>query len=195
MHPFSPRPKVSIFLASSLDGFIARTDGSLDWLDHANREVPQGEDCGFGAFFASTDILVLGRGSFEKVLTFPEWPYGQRKVIVLSSKGGTYEIPKTLRSTVSASSEPPSALLTRLAKEGFRHVYLDGGKVVQSFLREQLVDELTLTLIPVLLGSGLRCFETLTADQPLKLVRSQVYPFGYVQLTYGSVTRPQQYQT
>ncbi len=195
MTPQHSRPKVSVFLASSLDGFIARTDGALDWLDHANRVVPPGEDCGFSEFFSSTDILIMGSGSFEKVLTFPAWPYGERKVIVLSSRGNSLPIPEELRANVSVSSESPTSLLSRLGNEGFRHVYLDGGKVVQSFLREHLVDELTLTLIPVLLGSGLRCFDTLQSDQPLKLVRSKVYPFGYVQLTYGAITLPQQYQT
>ncbi len=177
-------PKVSVFFAQSLDGYIARGDGGLDWLDLANRAVPPGEDCGFAEFFASTDVLVLGRKSFEKVLEFPEWPYGARPVVVLSGHGASLPVPESLRESVRVLSDAPAALIERLGREGFRSIYLDGGQLVQSFLREDLVDAVTLTLIPVLLGSGLRCFGALPQDITWRLSKSRVFDFGYVQLTY-----------
>ncbi len=187
MSKHSNLPKVSVFLAHSLDGYIALIDGGLDWLDRANRVVPPGEDCGFAEFFASTDVLVLGRKSFEKVLEFPEWPYGTRPVVVLSQQGASLPVPEALRASVRGFSDQPAALIRRLGKEGFRHIYLDGGQVVQSFLRDGLVDELTLTVIPVLLGAGLRCFGALPQDITWRLIRSRAFDFGYVQLTYARV--------
>ncbi len=182
-HPIVP--KVSIFLAQSLDGYIARDDGGLDWLDLANRRVPAGEDCGFARFFASTDVVVLGRKSFEKVLEFPTWPYADRPIVVLSRKPEGLTVPESLRGSVRVLADEPAALVRRLGIEGFGHIYLDGGQVVQSFLGEGLVDELTLTVIPVLLGSGLRCFGELREDQSFRLLNSRAFEFGYVQLTYA----------
>lgn len=178
-------PLVSVFLATSLDGYIARPDGSLNWLDQMNTLIPSGEDCGFAQFFGSTDVLVMGRGTFEEALEFPEWPYGTRAVIVMTSQGSALSIPKALQSSVHASSETPASLLKRLHREGFKHVYLDGGRLVQSFLREGLVNELTITVIPILIGAGRRPFGETNQDIPLHLVRSRVFDFGYVQLTYA----------
>ena len=180
----SIRPQVSVFIATSLDGFISRTDGRIDWLEAQNGRVPPGEDCGYGAFYSRVDVLVLGRASFEKVLSFPEWPYGPKPVVVLSSRPEQVEVPDFLRGTVSVTDESPSGLLERLSTEGFKHVYLDGGRTIQSFLSEGLVDHLTVTLIPVLLGSGRPLFGPLPQDMGLKLCSTQSYPFGFVQLSY-----------
>ncbi len=168
----------------SLDGFIAREDGGIDWLEAYNGRLPQGEDCGYGAFFSQVDVLVLGRASFEKVLGFPEWPFGTKPVVVMSSRPTQVAIPESLRASVSVTAERPQVLLERLSKEGFSHVYLDGGKTIQSFLREGLVDQLIVTVIPVLIGKGRPLFGELPRDQGLKLCRSRSYEFGFVQLTY-----------
>jgi dihydrofolate reductase len=150
------RAKVSVFIAASLDGFIAREDGSLDWLDRANAEVPPGEDCGYHAFMDSVDVLIMGRFTYEKVLSSGMWPYGKKRVIVLS--GSELNIPPSHRRTVQVSHEAPRALLDRLSTEGQKHLYVDGGITIQQFMRKGLIDEITITTIPVLLGRGRTLF-------------------------------------
>lgn len=174
--------RVSAFMATSLDGFIARANGALDWLDRANASVPPGEDCGYAAFFATVDVLVMGRGTFETVLTFPSWPYGDLPVVVLSRRG--IEVPVERRTTVSVSDEELPTLVARLAAAGRQHAYVDGGQTVQSFLRAGLLNELTLTTIPILLGAGLPLFGSLERDVELEHVATTAYPFGYVQSRY-----------
>ena len=108
--------KACIFVAVSLDGFISRPDGSIDWLDHANTLIPQGEDLGFEEFMEKTDVLVMGRNTFEKALTFAEWPYANKQVVVMSHKG--VKIPEALSRSVITSSEAPADLLSWLASKG-----------------------------------------------------------------------------
>jgi len=149
------RPLVKVNLATSLDGFVARLDGSLDWLPQPG-DVPEGEDFGFAAFLASVDRLVLGRTTFETVLGFGEWPYGELCTEVLTSR--PLAIPERLAGRVSAAGGEPEHLVERWTKEGVRSVYLDGGEAVRRFLAKGLVDELTLTRVPVLLGTGRSLF-------------------------------------
>lgn len=174
--------KVSVYIATSLDGFIARADGNLDWLDEANAMVPEGEDCGFVEFITSVDTLVMGRKTYKKVLSFGEWPYGDTPVVMLSSKSITF--PEHLPSTVSHSSEQPVKLLKRLADEGVQHVYVDGGLTIQGFLSERLVDEITVTVIPVILGKGIPLFGPVRDDIHLTHIRTTAFDFGFVQSTY-----------
>lgn len=174
--------RTSAFLAQSLDGFIARADGGLDWLDRASAAAPPGEDCGYGAFFATVDVLVMGRGTFEKVLGFPDWPYGTTRVVVLSRRG--VAVPAPLGQSVSVTAEAPPELCARLAAEGCEHAYVDGGLTVQSFLRAGLLEELTLTTVPVLLGEGKRLFGPLEGDIRLQHSSTVAYPFGLVQSRY-----------
>lgn len=176
--------RTSAFIATSLDGFISRLDGSIDWLNEANGLVTPGEDCGYKAFSESIDVMVMGRHTFDLVRTFDAWPYGDKRVVVLSSK--PVEIPVEWQKTVSSSSASPAELLRQLEAEGFQHVYVDGGITIQRFLREGLIDELTVTLIPVLLGTGRPLFGTLEKDIKLKLLRTKAYEFGFVQVTYGA---------
>ena len=174
--------RASVFIATSLDGFISRKDGSIDWLNEANTMVSPGEDCGYKVFAESVDVLVMGRHTFDLVRTFDAWPYGDKRVVVLSS--GPVEIPVDWRKTVSSSSEAPDVLLRRLEAEGFRHAYIDGGITIQRFLTAGLIDELTITLIPVLLGEGRPLFGALEKDVKLKLLRTKAYEFGFVQVVY-----------
>lgn len=174
--------KVSVYIAASLDGFIARVDGNLDWLDEANTTVPEGEDCGFVEFMNSVDTLLMGRKTYEKVLSFGQWPYDDTPVVVLSSKPITF--PDHLPSTVTHSSDRPAKLLKRLAGEGIQHVYVDGGLTIQSFLSEGLVDEITVTVIPVILGEGIPLFGSVEDDIQLTHVRTTAFDFGFVQSTY-----------
>lgn len=177
------KPKVSVFVAMSLDGFIARTDGGLDWLDAANKTVPAGEDCGYSEFMQSVDLLIMGRKTYEKVLSFGGWPYGEIPVTVLSSNPIVFsdETPNT----VSHSSEEPGDLYERLVREGVNHVYVDGGVTIQRFLSARLVDELTITIIPILLGKGISLFGSLDAAIHVTCVEVKEYDFGFVQHKYS----------
>ncbi len=176
------KPIVSVFIATSLDGFIARENGELDWLDDANSTITKGEDCGYLAFMASIDVLVMGRHSYEKVLSFGDWPYQDKPVIVLSSK--PIDIPSALRDTVRHSSESPKELYTRLSQEGVEHIYIDGGLTIQRFLSAGLVDDMTITLIPVILGSGKPLFGPLEKDIVMTHITTKTFDFGFVQLFY-----------
>lgn len=178
-------PKLSVFIAASLDGYIAREDGSLDWLMRMNELVTPGEDCGYKEFIATVDALVMGRNTYEKVLTFGEWPYGELPVIILSSK--PLPIPEECRQFVSVRNEDPLQLMQYLFNEDYQHVYIDGGVTIQKFLEYKLIDEVTLTLIPLLLGSGIRLFGNLKKEISLEHMSTQTFHPGLVQLKYRLV--------
>lgn len=175
--------KVSVYIATSLDGFIARKNGDLDWLDEANSNVPEGEDCGFSKFMASVDALVMGRKTYEKVLSFGIWPYGNTPVIVLSRN--KIEFPQDLSQHLSCSSEEPAELCKRLANNGAKRLYIDGGKTIQGFLDKKLITDLTITVIPVLIGQGIPLFGNLKQDMNLEHVATKAFDFGFVQSTYN----------
>jgi dihydrofolate reductase len=174
--------KASVYVGTSLDGFIARRDGSIDWLNEAQALVPEGEDCGYKAFMDSVDTLIMGRKTFEQVLTFGPWHYGDTPVIILSHN--PVDIPSDLPETVSCSSESPAKLLERLSSEGIEHVYVDGGATIQSFLAESLIDEVTITVVPIAIGNGIPLFGQIEKDIKLIHVSTQAYDFGFVQTTY-----------
>jgi dihydrofolate reductase len=174
----------SVYIATSLDGFIARKNGDLDWLDAASSTATEGEDCGYNSFMKSIDVLVMGRKSFEKVLSLGDWPYSL-PVVVLSSND--IEIPDKIAGTVSSSTESPSQLCERLQQEGAKRLYIDGGITIQRFLNEGLIDDMTITVIPIVLGDGTPLFGATLKDIPLKLIASKAYDFGFAQLTYEVV--------
>ena len=177
----STKLKVSVFMAISLDGFIARPDGDVAWL-HEGEPIGDGEDAGYGAFFNSIDVLVMGRGSFEKVREFDPWPYGSKPVIVLSKS--LTEVPEKLRDHVKIEPTSPQELVEKLSREGNKHMYLDGGKVIQSFLQAGLVDEMTLTIIPILIGKGIPLFGELENDLRLRHIETRSWHNGFVQSKY-----------
>jgi dihydrofolate reductase len=172
----------SVYCATSLDGFIARRDGDLSWLDRANAKVPPGTDLGFYTFLATVDAIVMGRASYEKVLTLGPWPYGDTRVVVLSRR--PLAIEPALAGKVTASSEEPAPLRDRLAAEGARRLYIDGGVTVQRFLAAGLIDDLQITIIPVVIGDGLPLFGAVPADVVLELVDVAHFAFGYVRVRY-----------
>src|SRR5574341_157290 len=143
------RPRCAVFIATSLDGFIALPDGSVKWLDAVRLD---GEDYGFDAFFASVDTLLMGRLTWETVLGLGEWPYQGKRVVVLTHRPAEGSHGESFR------AGEPAQLLAELHAEGARHVYVDGGQVISQFLREGLVDELTLSVVPMLLGAGIPLF-------------------------------------
>ena len=172
----------SVFIATSLDGFIAREDGTLDWLDAANARVPEGEDCGYVPFLDSVDALIMGRNTYEKVLTLGPWPYRGKPVIVLSRRH--LKIPVDLRKTVEHSSESPKELFDRFSEEGFKRLYIDGGTTIRRFLTEGLINDITITVSPVIIGRGISLFGGLNQDISLKHINTKIYDFGFIQSTY-----------
>lgn len=172
--------RCSVFIATSLDGFIAREDGSIDWLIAAQSSVPEGENCGYAEFMAGIDVLVMGRNTYEQVLDFDPWPYEELPVVVMSSR----PIDTRGRSSVRASGSSADGLAMELAALGYRRAYVDGGRTVASFLAAGLIDDLTITTIPVLLGRGRPLFAGISSDIPLDLGSSRWWPFGFVQNTY-----------
>jgi len=169
------RPRCSVFIATSLDGFIARRDGSIDWLSIV--ETP-GEDYGYARFFANVDALVMGRGTYDTVRGFPSWPYGDKRCVVL-----THNPPEPAHGERFHTGSP-QPLLEQLHVDGVRRVYVDGGAVIRQFLAADLIDDLTLSIIPVLLGDGLPLFEDGGPGKRLRLEASQAFPSGLVQLRY-----------
>ena len=172
------RPETVVYVATSLDGFIARTDGGIDWLP----TPPEGEDYGWSTFMADVDAMVMGRKTFELVLSFGVWPYEGTPVYVWSST--LEEIPAALAGKAELVQGTPSGILTLVAGEGRRRVYVDGGRVIQSFLREGLMDELIITKIPVLIGSGIPLFGDLDGDQSWTHVETGVLDEGFVRSRY-----------
>jgi dihydrofolate reductase len=173
--------KCSVFIATSLDGFIARKNGDLDWLPGSDG-VAGDEDYGFHEFFASIDTLVMGRKTYELALTFKEWPYRGKNVIVLSS--GFPREPKSLNEGVMGTSSSPTELIQRLASSGSGHVYVDGGKTIQGFLQADLIQDMTITRIPVLIGEGISLFGPLAHDIKLEHVSTRAFESGFVQSKY-----------
>ncbi len=173
--------KCSVFIATSLDGFIARKNGDLDWLPGSDGETG-GEDYGFNEFFMSIDTLVMGRKTYELALTFKEWPYRGKNVFVLSSSFP--KVPKSLNEGVKGTSSSPEELIQQLVSSGSAHVYIDGGKTIQSFLQANLIQEMTITRIPVLIGDGISLFGPLAHDIKLQHLSTRAYESGFVQSKY-----------
>ena len=174
--------KCSVFIATSLDGFISRTDGSIDWLNKASSAFPEGDDGGFSRFMSTVDAIVMGRNTFMQVLSFGEWAYGQTPVVVVSSQLKT--IPANLTGTVTLSSDEPEVLVQVLADRGLKHLYIDGGITIQRFLAAGLIDEIIITIIPVLIGNGRPLFGPLVRDVQLELISSESFDHGFVQSKY-----------
>ncbi|MCB1191991.1 MAG: dihydrofolate reductase [Leptospiraceae bacterium] len=175
--------QASVYIATSLDGFIARENGDLDWLQGSDGEAQENsEDFGFQSFMDSVDVLVMGRNTFEKVQSFGQWPYGEKLVIVLSSK--PLQIPIGLGKIESIFCSPKE-LVKKLSEKGAKHLYIDGGKTIQSFLKEGLIHQLTITRVPILLGHGISLFGSIIDhDILLKHIETKSYTNGFVQSKY-----------
>lgn len=173
--------KCSVFIATSVDGFIAREDGTIDWLMKANELAPEGEDGGYRDFIRGVDAIIMGRHSFDMVKTFKPWPYALPVIVLTRQK---LDIPDALKDKVECSSEDPAALKNRLAAQGMKQLYIDGGITIQRFLNAGCLDELIITLIPILLGKGRRLFGELNQDIPLHLINSRILGGGFTQIHY-----------
>jgi len=174
---------VSIFIGTSVDGFIARPNGALDFLPPGG-----GEPHGYDEFMATVDALVIGRKTFETVLGFSAWPYGQKRVVVLSSR--TIDFSRVRGGVVEQMAGPPGEIVHKLAAGGAHHLYVDGGNTIQRFLRAGLIERLIITRVPVLIGDGIPLFGTLPRDVRLSHVTTQYYPSGLVKSEYRVTAEP-----
>jgi len=174
--------KASVYIATSLDGFIARKNGALDWLPGADGAANDStEDFGYQAFMDGVDHLVMGRNSFELVLSFGAWPY-EKPVTILS--GSMKSLPPGLPDSVDLMNCSPQHLFQELEQRGRKSLYIDGGKTIQGFLSNRLIDELTLTRVPILLGEGIPLFGPLGKDIKLEHLETTSFPNGFVQSRY-----------
>ncbi len=169
-----------VFIATSIDGFIAKSNGDIEWL--LKRDDPS-EDHGYNSFITDIDGIIMGRKTFEKVMQFEEWFYS-KPVIVLSNTLTSSSVPETLTDKVRILNSTPSELMNSLAKEGWKRVYIDGGQLIQSFLREGLIEDLIITSVPVLLGEGRPLFGPLKNEISLEHVTTLSFPSGLVQSKY-----------
>ena len=168
--------KASVFIGTSVDGFIARANGDLDFLPPGG-----GEPHGYEEFMATVDVLVIGRKTYETVLNFDRWPYAEKPVVVLS----THPLaPAPPEAVVEHMSGTPAEIVSRLASRGIGHIYVDGGNTIQGFLRAGLIDRLIITRVPVLIGAGVPLFGELPSDIALKHVATRQYVSGLVQSEY-----------
>ena len=166
----------SVFIGISVDGFIARKNDDLDFLP----EDP--EPHGYNEFIASVDAIVIGRKSFEKVLTLGPWSYGDKRVVVLSSH--PLDLSKAIGGVVEQMAGPPAEIVAELAASGAHNLYIDGGITIQGFLRAGLIQRLIITRVPVLIGEGLPLFGSLPHDVRLRHIATRAYPSGLVQSEY-----------
>ncbi|MFZ0957932.1 MAG: dihydrofolate reductase family protein [Candidatus Sulfotelmatobacter sp.] len=173
--------RASVFIGTSVDGFIARLNGDLDFLPEGG-----GEPHGYSEFLATVDALVIGRKTFETVLAFPDWPYGDKRVVVLSSRPVDFSNVHGRR--VEQMSGTPAEIVAKLAASGVQHAYIDGGITIQRFLRAGLIQRLTITRVPVLIGEGIPLFGALPRDLRLRHISTQHYPSGLVKSEYEVVT-------
>jgi len=173
--------KTSVFIATSLDGFIAKSDGSVDWL-HEGEPPPEGEDFGFKAFFDSVDAMIIGRKAMEMVMSFEQWPYEGKRVFVLSNT--LKQVPEKLVEKIELYSGPLKELITKLEDENCKRLYVDGGKTIQSFINESLITDMTITRLPVLLGEGIPLFAKTPNQINLQHVSTLAYSNGFVTSTY-----------
>ncbi|MBI1378949.1 MAG: dihydrofolate reductase [Frankiales bacterium] len=173
-------PRISVYIAASLDGFIARPDGDLDWLHAAAAE---GEDYGYDEFLAGIDLVAMGRGTYDHIAGIDPVPYGGRPVEVFTSR------PPAPREGVAFVAQPASDAVARWTVQGVRNVYVDGGELIRQFLAIGAVDDLVVTVVPLILGEGLALFPPSGVETPLRLTGTQSWPSGMVQLRYA-VARP-----
>ena len=165
-----------MFVGISVDGFIARSDGSFDFLDAGGNEPH-----GFEEFWASVDALVMGRKTYETALSFGTWPYGRKPVFVLS----TQPLASAPRgAVVEHVSGDPRAIVAQLEARGIQHAYIDGGLTIQRFLEAGLIDRLTITRVPVQIGTGIPLFGPLSRDLKLEHVATRQFAGGLVQSEY-----------
>ncbi|HTR76630.1 MAG TPA: dihydrofolate reductase family protein [Gemmatimonadaceae bacterium] len=171
--------KTSVFVGVSVDGFLARANGELDFLDAGGSEAH-----GYEEFISTIDTIVLGRKTFDILMGFDTWPYGERRVVALSSHPMDLSAASARGGRIEQMGGPPAEVMSRLAAAGAQHVYVDGGVTIQGFLRAGLINRLVVSRVPVLIGSGIPLFGTLPRDVVLRHVATKAFRGGLVQSEY-----------
>lgn len=175
-------PECSVFVGISLDGFIARPNGALDWL--MGEGGGDSAEYGYNEFIADIDAIVMGRKTFDKVLTFDKWYYGKKRVIVLTNHSIDLSVPQTRGGVVEVMAGSPEEIVSKLAAFGARRLYVDGGVTIQQFLRAGLIQRLIISRLPVLIGEGIPLFGSLPRDIRLSHITTRTYQGGMVQSEY-----------
>ncbi|MDW3195423.1 MAG: dihydrofolate reductase family protein [Cytophagales bacterium] len=181
--------KCSVFIATSLDGYIAKPDDSVDWLQRAgNQEADMAGNAGMGLleYLATVDCMIIGRKLMEVLSSFElapdQWPYGDIKIYALSNS--IKEAPDNLKDRVEMYSGDINVLVSRLEDDGYKHAYIDGGNTIQGFINQELINEVTITIAPILLGEGKRLFGKTSKDINLKSAKVESYPNDFIQVNY-----------
>lgn len=178
-------PECAVFVGVSLDGFIARPNGDLDWL--MGEGGGDSAEYGYNEFIAAIDAIVMGRRTFEKVLTLDKWYYGDKRVIVMSHQPIDVSVVQAREGVVEQMAGAPSEIVSKLAASGASRLYIDGGITIQQFLRAGLIHRLIISRLPVLIGQGIPLFGSLSRDVLLRHIRTLTYPGGMVQSEYHVV--------
>ena len=172
-----------VYIATSIDGYIAKKDGDIDWLHELPN--PDESDFGFAQFMERVDALVMGRKSYEKVLSFDcEWPYS-KKVFVLSNT--LKEVDSSVSDKAEVISGDLKDIVSRLNERGYENLYIDGGKTIQSFLCKDMIDEINLSRIPVILGDGIPLFVSQDSMINFEHLKTTSFENGLVQSRYKKV--------
>lgn len=172
-----------IYIATSLDGYIARKDGNIDWL--LNISNPDNSDFGFSEFIKGIDAVIMGRNTFNVVAEVDPWPYA-KPVFVLSSS--LKSVPSHLNGKVEIISGEPPSVIRSMYRRGFRDLYIDGGKTIQDFIKQDMIDEMIITKIPVVLGSGIPLFGRIDHDILFEHIETEIFKNGLVKSRYRKKT-------
>lgn len=179
----------SVYIATSIDGYIATTDGGVNWLHTSgNSEADMGDnpDMGFSRFINSIDCMIMGRKCMEVIssmdLSPEQWPYDDTHIVVLSNT--VKEPPENLRGKVEMYSGDIQTLIKKLESNGFKHAYIDGGSTITSFINLKLIDRMTITKAPVLLGEGIPLFGKINQNVKLKNAEATAFPNEFIQIKY-----------
>jgi dihydrofolate reductase len=173
-----------VYIATSADGFIATKDGGVDWLMEIPN--PDNSDYGFGEFMNSIDALIMGRKTYEKVLSFDcEWPYS-KKVFVLSNS--MEKVDPLLEGKVEVIKGTLKEIVKKLNNNGYENLYIDGGTTIQNFLKENLIDEMIITKVPVTLGEGIPLFKNTDHESKFELDSTEAYENGMIKNHYKRVS-------
>jgi dihydrofolate reductase len=168
-------PRLSVFVAATLDGYIADVGGSLDWLHAA---AVEGEDFGYDELLSTVDALAMGRGTYDYIAHLDPLPFGDRPTYVFTHREAAS------RAGVTFWASSPEEAVREWSHRGYGRVYVDGGKLISSFLDVGLIDDLTVTVVPLLLGEGMPLFSPSPRVTPLELESVRGYPSGMAQLRY-----------
>jgi dihydrofolate reductase len=179
------QPECAVFVGVSLDGYIARPNGDLDWL--MGEGGGDSAEYGYNEFIADIDAIVMGRNTFEKVLTLDKWYYGNKRLVVLSHRPVDLTVARARGGVVEQMASSPEETVAKLAAAGASRLYIDGGITIQQFLRAGLIHRLIISRLPVLIGQGIPLFGSLSRDVFLRHIKTKTYPGGMVQSEYHVV--------